>query len=86
MTAGPLVVTYSLTERSRRILADELGGAAEIIYLPEVPAEQRAAVLQSAGAVLANDTATELKPGESALLRHRDRGPDRVTGIIPDER
>lgn len=70
MSAGPLVVTYPLTERSRAIVAEELGGAAEIVYLAELPPDQRAAALRHAGAVLANDTSTELKPGESELLRH----------------
>ena len=30
MNSGPLVVTYPLSERSRAIVAEELGGAAEI--------------------------------------------------------
>ena len=30
MSAGPLVVTYKLTERSRAIVAEELGGVAEV--------------------------------------------------------
>ena len=36
MTAGPLVVTYPLTERSRAIVADELGGVAETVYLADL--------------------------------------------------
>jgi phosphoglycerate dehydrogenase-like enzyme len=68
MSAGPLVVTYPLTERSRAIVIEELGGVAEVIYLTDLPARERAAALSSAGAVLANDTATELRPGESALI------------------
>jgi phosphoglycerate dehydrogenase-like enzyme len=68
MSAGPLVVTYPLTERSRAIIAAELGGAADIVYLADLPLEQRADALRRAGAVLANDTSTELKPGESELL------------------
>jgi hypothetical protein len=31
MSAGPLVVTYPLTARSRAIVAEELGGTAEAI-------------------------------------------------------
>src|SRR5437016_894782 len=68
MEPGPLVVTYPLSERSRVIVAAELGDVAEVIYLPEVAPEQRAQVLRRAGAVLANDTAVELKPGEAQLL------------------
>ena len=68
MAPGPLVVTYPLTERSRAIIADELGGAAEVVYLAEMAEANRAAVLRQAGAVLANDSSVELKPGEAALL------------------
>jgi phosphoglycerate dehydrogenase-like enzyme len=63
-----LVVTYPLTERSRAIVREELGGVAEVIYLTELAVGERAAALGRAGAVLANDTAKELLPGESALL------------------
>jgi phosphoglycerate dehydrogenase-like enzyme len=68
MTSGPLVVTYKLSERGRAIVKEELGGAAEVIYLTELAPEERAAALGRAGAILANDTAKELLPGESALL------------------
>ena len=68
MAPGPLVVTYPLTERSRAIIADELGGAAEVVYLAEMAQADRAAVLRRAGAVLANDSSVELHPGEAALL------------------
>ena len=68
MSAGPLVVTYPMTGRSRAIVTEELGGVAEVIYLAELAPAERAAALSGAGAVLANDTAKELRPGESALL------------------
>ena len=68
MSAGPLVVTYPMTARSRAIVAEELGGVAEAIYLADLAPDERAGVLRRAGAVLANDTATELRPGESALI------------------
>lgn len=70
MRAGPLVVTYPLSARSRAIVAQELAGAAEAIYLADLAPPERADALSRAGAVLANDTAQELRPGESALLRH----------------
>src|SRR6266478_8711495 len=70
MSAGPLVVTYPMTGRSRAIVVDELGGVAEVIYLAELAPAERAKVLSRAGAVLANDTAKELLPGEPALLAH----------------
>src|SRR5260370_42372208 len=69
MSAGPLVVTYKLSERSRTIVAEELQGAAEIVYLADLAPEDRAAVLGSAGALLAHDTSKELRPGEIPLLR-----------------
>ena len=41
MSDRPLVVTYKLTERSRAIVRQELGGVAEVIYLAELaPAER----------------------------------------------
>jgi len=48
MNSGPLVVTYPLSGRSRAIVAEELGGVAEIICLSDLaPAERAAAfVLQ----------------------------------------
>jgi hypothetical protein len=45
MSAGPLVVTYPLTGRSRAIVAGELGGTAEAIYLVDLaPADRQRAV------------------------------------------
>src|SRR5260370_1154423 len=49
MSAGPLVVTYNLSERSREIVAEELQGAAPIIYLADLAPEHRAAALRSGG-------------------------------------
>jgi len=63
-----LVVTYPMSERSRAIVAEELGGVAEVIYLADLAPAERADALSRAGAVLANDTASELRPGESALI------------------
>ena len=57
-----------MTERSRAIVTQELGGAAEVIYLADLAPAERADALSRAGAVLANDTAKELLPGESALI------------------
>jgi hypothetical protein len=49
MSAGPLVVTYPLTGRSRAIVAEELGGAAEAIYLADLAPADRAHALRRAG-------------------------------------
>ena len=70
MSAGPLVVTYPMTARSRAIVAEELGGAAEAIYLIDLLREERAGALRRAGAVLAHDTSKELRPDEIPLIRN----------------
>ena len=68
MSTGPLVVTYPFSERSRAIVTQGLGGVAEVIYLADLAPAERAPALGRAGAVLANDTASELRPGEAGLL------------------
>ena len=45
MSAGPLVVTYPLTGRSRAIVAEELSGVAEAIYLVDLAPADRAGAL-----------------------------------------
>ena len=68
MSAGPLVVTYPLSDRSRTIVAEALQGAAPVIYLADLPEERRAATLAGAGALLAHDTSKELRPDEIPLI------------------
>src|SRR5437870_7341076 len=70
MSAGPLVVTYPLTGRSRAIVAEELGGTAEAIYLADLAPADRAHALGRAGAVLSHDTSKELRPDEILLIRN----------------
>src|SRR5437016_6467370 len=70
MSAGTLVVTYPLSERSRAIVAEELQGAAEIVYLADLAPAERAAALGSAGALLAHDTSKELDADEIPLIRN----------------
>src|SRR2546423_8327545 len=62
--AGPLVVTYPLSERSRAIVAEELGGAAAAVYLADLAPPEQAAALRGAGALLAHDTSKELAPAD----------------------
>ena len=69
MSAGPLVVTYPLTGRSWAIVAEELSGAAEAIYLVDLAPADRADALGRAGAVLSHDTSKELRPDEIPLIR-----------------
>jgi hypothetical protein len=70
MSAETLVVTYPLTGRSRAIVADELSGAAEAIYLVDLAPADRAAALARAGAVLSHNTSQELQPDEFPLIRN----------------
>jgi hypothetical protein len=70
MSAGPLMVTYPLTGRSRAIVAEELNGAAEAIYLVDLAPADRAGALGRAGAVLSHDTSKELRPDKIPLIRN----------------
>src|SRR6202008_4972485 len=67
MDAGPLVVTYRLTGRSRAIVEEELGGTAEAIYLGDLAPAARAHALGRAGAVLPPDTSKDRRPDEIPL-------------------
>ena len=70
MGAGPLVVTYPLTGRSRAIVEEELGGTAEAIYLADLAPAARADALARADAVLSHDTSKELRVEEIPLIRN----------------
>src|SRR5215469_5086593 len=81
MRAGPLVVTYPLTGRSRAIIEEELGGTAEAIYLVDLTPAARAHALGSAGAVLSHDTSKELRPDEILLIRNARLLQFTATGV-----
>ena len=69
--ADTLVVTFPQDAKGRPFIDDALGGAAEVVYLADLDDDQaRAAALRSATAVLARNTAKELRPHEAALLEH----------------
>ena len=68
LTQPPLVVAFELSEKRRAILADALAGAAPVVYLTDLDAAGRAEALRKAGALLAFNTAKELRPGEAAML------------------
>src|SRR6201987_2909337 len=70
MSAGTLVVTYPLTTRSRAIVADELSGAAEAIYLVDLAPADRAAALGCARAVLSPAPSQEWQSDEIPLIRN----------------
>jgi phosphoglycerate dehydrogenase-like enzyme len=69
MTPGPLVVTFDPPEKDRAVIADALGGAADIVYLAGLDAAARRQALRCAGAVLARNT-SELRPDELPLIRN----------------
>jgi phosphoglycerate dehydrogenase-like enzyme len=68
MAVGPLLVTFPVSERTRAVIAEALGGVAPIVYLAEIAAGEREAALRAAGVVLANDTATELTAPERQMI------------------
>ena len=64
-----LVVTFPQDEKGRPFIANALQGAAEVIYLADLDDDQaRAAALRGATALLARNTANELRPHEPALI------------------
>jgi glycerate dehydrogenase len=65
---GPLVVTFAPDAAERAVIAEAIGGAADIVYLPALAENERAAVLRRAAALLARHTGKELRPGEPPLL------------------
>jgi phosphoglycerate dehydrogenase-like enzyme len=68
MSARPLLVTFPVSERTRAVIAEALGGAAPAVFLADLPAEDREAALRGAGAVLANDTSAELSAAERQMI------------------
>jgi phosphoglycerate dehydrogenase-like enzyme len=64
-----LIVTFPQEAKGRPFIADALQGAAEVVYLADIDDDQtRAAALRGATALLARNTAKELRPHEPALL------------------
>src|SRR5690349_8999237 len=69
VTSEPLVVIFAADQKARSIIAEELQNTADVIYLTDVEAHgARAEALRRASAVLARNTARELKPAEQALI------------------
>ena len=62
-----VVVTYAMEARGRGVVAEELAGVAQAVWLPDLDDAERAAALREADAVLARTT-RELHPGEIGLL------------------
>ncbi|MEI7712896.1 MAG: 2-hydroxyacid dehydrogenase [Rhodospirillales bacterium] len=64
-----LVVTFPQEAKGRPFIADALQGAADVVYLADIDDDRtRTSVLREATALLARNTAKELRPHEPALL------------------
>jgi len=63
-----LVVSYEPGAVGRNVVADGLGDAAEVVYLPDLATAERRRALERAGIVLARNTANELQADEWPLL------------------
>jgi phosphoglycerate dehydrogenase-like enzyme len=68
MPMPKLLVTYDAGKASREIIENAAGADLAVIYLDDVPSDERAAALAAADALLAMNTANELKPGEVDLI------------------
>ncbi len=63
-----LVVTFDVERVGREVLREVIGQEADIVFLPEVKAADRADVLRRAEVLFSRHTATDLTPEERALI------------------
>jgi phosphoglycerate dehydrogenase-like enzyme len=63
-----LVVTFDVGRVGREVVGDVIGEVADILFLTELNATDRADALRRADVLLARHTATDLTPQESALI------------------
>ncbi len=68
MTEPTLLVTLTANARARAVIEAAAKRAARVVYLADLPPEQRGAALAAATVVLSRNTANELQPGEAAHL------------------
>ncbi len=68
MPEPTLLVTLTANYRGRAVIEAATERAARVIYLADLPPEQRAATLAAATVVLSRNIANELQPGEAAHL------------------
>ena len=64
----PVVVAYGASDEIRAAIAGAMGPAAQLVFLPDLPAEARGPALEAAVAVLALNLSEELQPEEFPLL------------------
>ncbi|PON12293.1 hypothetical protein C2W62_40360 [Candidatus Entotheonella serta] len=68
MKRQTLVVTFDVGRVGREVVCDIVGEVADIAFLAEVKAADRAAVLQEAEVLFARNIATDLTPDERAMI------------------
>jgi lactate dehydrogenase-like 2-hydroxyacid dehydrogenase len=64
-----LVVVFDVDSVGRRVIRETIGAVADILYLTDVPAAERAAVLRRAEVIFAQNTAKDLTTDELSLIR-----------------
>jgi phosphoglycerate dehydrogenase-like enzyme len=64
-----LVVVFDVDSVGRRVIRETIGEVANILYLTDVPAAERAAVLRRADVIFAQNTAKDLTTDELSLIR-----------------
>lgn len=68
MTTPVLLVTLDAGTSGRSVIEAAIGTAARVVYLSDVPTDERGGALSEAAVLLARDTSKELRAGEPALL------------------
>ncbi len=68
VNAHTLVVTFDPGRSGRAVVADTLGSAADVVYLPDLAEADRSPALRQATIVLSHNTGKELRPGEHGDL------------------
>ena len=64
-----LVVVFDVESVGRRVIRETIGEVADIVYLTDVSAAERAEVLRRAEVIFAQNTAKDLTTDELALIR-----------------
>lgn len=68
MTTQTLLVTCEASPPARAVIEDTIAQSANVVYLTDLDAGDRATALRTASVLLARNTAKELHPDETALL------------------
>jgi len=65
-----LVVTFAVDTPGRAVIAEAIGGEAQVVYLADLDTADRAPALSAAGALLSGNIGRELNAGELPLIAH----------------